>query len=290
MPSHIFMRVGRYQDSFDDNIEAAKSDERYIAQCNAQGLYALGYYPHNVHFLAWAAQVEGRKVDALAAARKVAEREPSNEKGMAWGLYDTFLAFPLYTLVRFGMWDEALAEPKPDENNLYLTAIWHYARGLAFANQGDQLEESLSELSSLDALKDQIVKEDAGLKAATLVTIASHLLHGEIAASMGSHTTAVTHFDKAVRLEDSMAYNEPPDWYYSVRHTLGAALLDADRPIEAEVVYWDDLAKHPENANSLFGLAQAMQAQGKDGEADAMQARFETAYARADHTLTSSRY
>ena len=116
------------------------------------------------------------------------------------------------------------------------------------------------------------------------------MLHGEVAASMGSHTTAITHFDKAVRLEDSMSYNEPPDWYYSVRHTLGAALLDADRPIEAEVVYWDDLAKHPENANSLFGLAEAMRAQGRDEEAAGIQARFEKAYARADHTLTSSRY
>lgn len=293
MPAHIYMRVGRYADSYRANSLAIKADEGYITQCRAQGLYPLGYYPHNIHFLAWSAMFQGRSGKALEAARKVAQKIPDNLKENTWGLNETFLSQPLFVMVRFGRWDEILFEPPPRQSGHYMNAIWRYARGLAHLHLGKR-NQARQELKQLTRLRQQI-EQDQGYyigfgAAATLVAIAEEVLTGEIAASKKDYYDAIAHLEKAVRLEDGLMYNEPPDWYFPVRHVLGAVLLEAGLPAEAEVVYWEDLRRNPENGYSLFGLKQALEAQDKSATAAVIEGRFKQAWREADTQLTTSRY
>ena len=292
MPSHIYMQVGRYAESFDANVNAAKADEGYLTQCRAQGIYPLNYYPHNVHFLAWAAIMQGKSEAALRASRKVASKVPEDHHGNDWGLYQTFLSMPLYTMVRFGMWHEILAEPAPPEQLRYWSGIGHYARGMAYTHTG-RLGPARRELKALaridqDPTTPQVVIGFSN--AGKLLSIAHHVLAGEIAAKRGRSDQALGHLDRAVRLEDSLLYNEPPDWYYPVRHTLGAVLLEAGFALEAEVVYWQDLEEYRDNGYALHGLWQSLQAQGRAEEAAEIQERFRVAWADADVELTSSRF
>jgi tetratricopeptide (TPR) repeat protein len=292
MPSHIYMQTGRYAESYEVNTLAAQADEGYITQCRAQGIYPLNYYPHNVHFLAWAAIMQGRSAEALAASRKVAAQVPHDMHGNDWALYQTFLSMPLYTLVRFGKWEEVLNEPRPPENTRYWEGIWHYARGMAHAHTG-KLQTAREDWTALRKISDEPTTPEVIIgfnSAGTLLQIASHVLAGEIAAGEADHERALYHLGRAVRLEDSLTYNEPPDWYYPVRHTLGAVLLEAGLPVEAEVVYADDLRKHENNGYALHGLLQAVRAQGRDGDAAAIEQRLKQAWSAADAPLRSSRY
>ncbi len=290
MPSHIYMRVGRYADAFQVNREAADADSSYIAQCNAQGIYPLIYYPHNLHFLVWAAMFQGRSVDALAGAREVQSKIPT-DMGNGFGVFETFLSQPMYVMVRFGLWDKALAEPKPDAQFRFMTGVWHYMRGMANANTG-KTAQARSELRALRGLRDELTDAYViGFQTApTLLTIAEHLLAGEMAARQNDFDTAIPLLSRAARLEDSLRYSEPPDWYFPTRHVLGAVLLQAGFPREAAAVYWQDLRKNPDNAYSLLGVSQALQAQGDQVGASEMAARFERAWAAADVELNSSRF
>jgi len=292
MPSHIYMRLGRYADSYEANLRAALADEDYITQCNAQGIYPLAYYPHNVHFLAWSAMLQGRKQAAMEASRKVADQVPADLGSDTWLLYQTFLGQPLYTMVRFGMWDEILAEPRPPEQARYLIGVWHYARGLAYVNT-DQRRKAENELQRLRAIRSNPSSEDAYVgfgHVPTLLTIATEILAGEIAAGRQRYDTAVGHLERAVRLQDSLSYNEPPDWYFPVRHYLGAVLLEAGYPVEAETIYWQDLSKNRDNGYSLFGLTRALAAQKKTAQLVDVQNQFQRAWQDADVVLTSSRF
>jgi tetratricopeptide (TPR) repeat protein len=294
MPSHIYMRVGRFADSFEANRRAVKADESYITQCRAQGIYPLNYYPHNIHFMAWSAMVQGRPEAALEAARKIVAKVPPElaaDKNV-WALYETFLSQPVFVLVRFGMWDEMLAEPKPDIESQFMTGIWHYGRALAFVHTG-RLAEARRELRALTAAREAMgeLEHYIGLGVAqTLLTIAEEIVLGELTYAEDSTLEGLAHLERAVRLEDSLRYNEPPDWYFPVRHLLGAMLLDAGRPNEAEVVYAADLRKNPENGYSLFGLRLALERQGKREDALAVAKRFDRAWANATHKLNSSRF
>jgi tetratricopeptide (TPR) repeat protein len=291
MPSHIYMRVGRYADSYNANMKAAEADENYISSCRAQGMYPVTYYPHNVHFVVWSAMFQGRSGEALAAARKIEGKIPEHLNGDTWGLFDAFLSQPLYTMVRFGMWDEILKEPKPVPVTLFRTGVWHYARALAFLHSGDR--GARRELKALQEIIDSTALEgsNVGFAAAPkLLQIAAEIVTAEIAAKKGHYLEATARLGRAVRLEDGLLYNEPPDWYFPVRHFLGAVLLEAGRPEEAEVVYWDDLRKAPNNGHSLFGLKQALIAQGKKEEAAEIEQRFQKAWSAADVSLKSSRY
>ena len=293
MPSHIYMRVGRYGDSFDSNVLAVQADEGYITQCRAQGIYPLGYYPHNIHFLAWSAMFQGRSVEALKAAREVAVKiQPTPEQNL-FGLYEAFASQPLYVMVRFGQWQQILAEKSPNESSIFMNGVLHYARGLAFAHT-DKLDDAADELNRLTGIREEVQKDQKyqiGFSAAgTLLLIAEQVLRAELVAKQGDLATAIAQAERAVRLEETLLYNEPPDWYFPVRHILGALLLDADLPAEAEAVYWADLKKNPHNGFSLYGLKQALDAQGKDGVAAEIGRRFEQAWADADVALTSSRF
>lgn len=294
MPSHIYMRVGRFADSYKANARAVDADENYITQCRSQGIYPLNYYPHNIHFMAWSAMVLGRPVDALDAARKIVDKVPhelSADKNI-WTLYETFLSQPMFVMVRFGMWDKMLAEPKPDIDSMYMTGIWHYGRALAFIHSG-QIAKAREELLPLVKTKEAMAVLDHYIGFSTadaLLTIAEEVVRGELNFAEGNTWKALARLERAVRLEDGLLYNEPPDWYFPVRQFLGAMLLDAGRPGEAEVVYSADLRKNPENGYSLYGLAVALEQQGKQEDADDVKSRFERIWAGSNHMLTSSRF
>ena len=292
MPSHIYMQVGRYAEAFEANALASAADEGYITQCQAQGIYPLNYYPHNVHFLVWAATMQGRSKEALEASVRVAKRVPEDFRGNDWALYQTFLSMPLYTMVRFGMWEEILEQPKPGDGTTYWTGVYHYARGVAHTYLGNE-KKAKKEREALDEIRNSAGADELIIgfsNARTLLTIAAEVLQGESAAAAGRHDEAIAHLDRAVRLEDSLLYNEPPSWHYPIRHILGAVLLAANRPKEAEVVYWQDLARNQENGFALNGLVQAYDAQGRKAQAEATRKRFESAWEAADVKLTSSRY
>jgi tetratricopeptide (TPR) repeat protein len=302
MPSHIYMRLGRYEDGYQVNIDASRADESYIAQCQAQGLYPVGYYPHNVHFLIWAATVQGKSAVAIETATRLhddmpaflmlEDYDPANVPGDAWRIHEHFMSQRLYSLVRFGQWETILEEPQPPASANYMNGIWHYARGLALLNTGDA-EGAALELDALSATMDEKGFETVTINASlatNLLMIASEILDGEMAAGRDDYDAAIDHLEYAVRLQDGLLYTEPPDWYFPTRHYLGAVLLEADRADEAETVYWTDLKIHPENGHALFGLSQALQAQDKTEPAADIQSRFKKAWSASDVTLTSSKF
>jgi tetratricopeptide (TPR) repeat protein len=294
MPSHIYMRVGRFADAYEANRRAIRADESYITQCRAQGIYPLNYYPHNIHFMAWSAMVLGRPEEALDAARKIVEKVPrdlSSDKNV-WALYETFLSQPMFVMVRFGMWEKMLSEPQPDADSRFMKGIWRYGRALAYVHTG-RLVEARQELRPLIEARTAMsqVEHYVGYGTAKdLLTIAVEVVRGEIRYAEGAALEGLAHLERAVRIEDGLSYNEPPDWYFPVRQFLGAMLLDAGRPNEAEVVYAADLRRNPGNGYSLYGLFTALAQQGKNGEAELIKSRFDRAWAGASHKLTSSRY
>lgn len=291
MPSHIYMRVGRYQEAYEANRLASLADESYIAQCKMQGIYPLQYYPHNLHFMVWAAMYLGQGEEALKQALKVNSKVPVDDKGNTTGAYETFLAQPLYVMVRFGMWDRILAEKAPAEGNLLTTGIWRYARGTAFVHTGKK-KQAAAELKALRRIRTGSTSDGFGgwIAAPVLLQIAEQLLSGDLAMLEGDTRGAIAEFDRAVRLEDSLRYTEPPDWYFPTRHVLGWALLKAGLPDEAAVAYWQDMKKNPENPFALKGLLEAFKALEDQEGAAAMQARFDAAWKGADRTLGSSRF
>ena len=289
MPSHIYQRIGRFADAAAANERAVLADEDYITQCRAQGLYPMGYYPHNIHFLWFAATAEGRSQVAIESAHKVAAQisdEVLTEMPMLVG----FRVVPYWALARFGKWEQVLDLPAPPEDP-FLTGAWHYVRGLAHVGMGDlpAAQRALGEVRRIatDPALDYVMFSPN--TAARIFAVAPDVLAGELAAARGEYDRAIAHFDRAVRLEDGLVYTEPTEWHYPPRHALGAVLLEAGRPAEAETVYWDDLEKFPENGWALFGLSKALRAQGKDEQADLIQARFHKIWARADVALTASR-
>jgi len=291
MPSHIYQRVGRYEDAAASNDEAIKADEDYITQCRAQGLYPMVYYPHNIHFLWYAATAEGRSQVAIDAARKMASQIDDQALDKL-PLTAAFKVVPYYALSRFGKWDEVLAEPAPADRHLFLKGVWHYARGLALSAKGryDEGDKELAEVKRIaadPALNYTLLSPNT---AAAVFAPAPEVLAGDLAAKRKEWDSALAHLERAVRLEDGLIYTEPEEWHYPSRQALGAVLLEAGRPREAETVYWDDLRRHANQGWSLYGLVLALRAQGKQDTAAAVQQRFDKAWARADVKLTASRF
>jgi tetratricopeptide (TPR) repeat protein len=283
MPAHIYMRVGRHADVIRANLLAAKADEDYIAQCKAQGLYPLGYYPHNLHFIWMGASASGRKQLALESAQKLAAAIPQEALSTV-PILQGFVVVPYWAMVRFGEWDRILADPGPRHDTAFTRGVWHFARAMAYAatNQLVAAEQERAKLVTLVA--------EPSLKGTTtfsnntgeaILRIAPEVVAGEIAARRGDWDAAILHLDRAVRYEDGLIYQEPPDWHAPVRQNLAAVLMAAGRPDEAEAIYWEDLKKNAENGWSLFGLAQALKAQGKD--ATQVEERFQKAWKDADY-------
>jgi tetratricopeptide (TPR) repeat protein len=291
MPSHIYYRIGRYADAVDVNVGAVAADQAYFAKSQPSPIYRTMYYPHNLDFVWHAAGLEGRGAECVSAARAFAA-SVSPEAVLEMPDMETAPAAPYLALVRFGRWSEVLAEPAPPSRMLYVTGAWRYARGTALLATGRR-DEAAAELAALRAVRDGVPADRtlaAFFKMADVLTLASEVLAGEIAARAGDPDSAVKHLAEAVRLQDAHWFTEPPPWYFPVRQALGTALLQAGRATEAEAVYREDLRRNPENGWSLFGLGQSLRAQGKGAEATAVDARFRRAWARADVTLTASRF
>jgi tetratricopeptide (TPR) repeat protein len=288
MPSHIYVRTGRYFDAIDVNAEAARVDRRYIAQCRAQGFYPSVYYPHNEHFLWFANLMAGRAKDAIKVARRIEELELDARCG-PYPLIEAprFRHLTYITLARFGRWEELAREKPPAEEFPLDLAFWHYARAMGEIAQGDvaSAAERLTEvrrIGELQALKDM----DSPVFPATMVyAVAEAVLAGKVAIARDQISVGLDHLKRAVSLEDSIPYMEPPFWTTPTRQTLGAALLEAGMAADAEGVFRADLDRNPRNGWSLYGLQQALKQQRQDFAADAVGREFAQSWSRADSPL-----
>ncbi|MGD1716298.1 tetratricopeptide repeat protein [Dapis sp. BLCC M172] len=283
MPSHIYLRIGRYHDAATTNQNAMKVDEKFLATSQQKGLYSALYYPHIIHFFWSAASMEGRSKDAINAARKLVGKV-SLQEVQQFPLTEMFLPTPYFSLVQFSKWDEILTESQPSNKLPYTMAIWHYARGMAWVGQGN-LENAQFEYQKInDLLQNSQFSglESANFPATNLISIANHLLVAKIADLKDKNEEMISEYQTAVELQDNLPYMEPPYWYYPVRQSLGAALLKLNREKEAEIVYRQDLQQHPNNGWSLYGLAESLSAQGKEKEAAEVKQEFQKAWLEAD--------
>jgi tetratricopeptide (TPR) repeat protein len=290
MPSHIFIRTGRYADAADANARAIEVDEAYFALAPQPDFYSL-YFMHHVHFLAYAAMMEGRYQTALDAARKIEKNIPPDFLKNYVTFADGFMPTSLHVMIRFGKWDAILAEPEPESWRLLSRAERHFARSVALANLG-QTSEARREIELLDKVAAGFTDEwKMGNNAAhDVIAIARKMAEGELAYREGQVEQAFALLREAVTLEEALRYDEPPGWMQPVRHALGALLVAEGRHAEAEAVYRADLERHPNNAWSLLGLEQSLAGQGKIDEARALSADVQKAWARADVKPVASCY
>lgn len=291
MPSHIYLRTGNYHKGVVVNEKASVADSSYIAQCKVQGMYPMIYYPHNVHFLAACAFLEGNGQKALDAAWIVSRL--ADKKYLAASVsIQHFYIIPWYTLVHLARWDEILALPMPGESLKYPNAIYHYARGMAFTAKG-QLQEAELELKNVQAyaadetLRPLMVWDMNSVL--DLMKMAALVLEGEMAGHRQEFEKSIALLREAVKIEDGLNYIEPPDWFFSVRHTLGHVLVQAKQFAQAEKIYLEDLRNLPENGWALIGLYNSLQGQDKPEAAAAVKKRFKKAWKWADMDIVSSR-
>jgi tetratricopeptide (TPR) repeat protein len=290
MPSHIYIRVGRYKDAVESNQKAILADEDYISQCLSQGMYPLGYYPHNIHFLWSAATLLGNSKIAIDAAKKTAEKVPTGELKELHFLQN-FAATPLLAYTRFGKWNDILTIPKPNDDIKHLKMIWHYARGIAFIRKNN-IKEAQEELDAITSfIKDPEMETIVATgfdNGTTISKLAFQVVAGELEALKGNYDAAITHLESAVKMEDNLIYNEPAAWYIPPRQNLGAVLLNAKKYKEAEQVFKEDLKDLRQNGWSLMGLYQSLKAQGKLEEANKIKQEFDTAWKDADIEISTS--
>jgi len=291
MPSHIYIRTGRYADATETNVRAVAVDEKYIREQDVTGVYAMMYYPHNIDFIYASASFDGRSRAAIDAADKLV-RTIHFEMIPEMPMLEGFVPRPLFARLRFGRWQELLAAPAPPANLAYASGVWHYARGIAFLRTG-KLREAQAELAALEKIQRALPPDRLSTQVNTgsqLLGIAAHTLAGEIAARQGRFSEAIAQLEAAVKLQDALTYMEPPDWYYPVRQSLGQVLLEAGRPAQAEAVFRADLERYPDNGWSLHGLAASLRAQDEPQQAAEVEQRFAQAWANADVTLPGARF
>lgn len=285
MPAHIYERVGFFDQAVKANEAGAAADRNYLRSAGSDGgMYGLMYYSHNLHFLSIAASMQGNFAQSKAAADQLVANVAPSVKQMR--MLDWFMPVPDYVLVRFGRWDDIARLPEPDPGLSISHAAWNYARGAAFAAQGRVAQAQ----AERDALARAVSKQPADAMygfntARNVLGIAVEILDARLAAAQGKTTEAVNHWRAAVADQDALACDEPADWYYPVRESLGGALLRDGQNGEAEKVFRADLERNPRNPRSLFGLREALNAQGKLADAEWVSAQFEEAWKNADVQL-----
>lgn len=272
MPSHIYIRTGDYHLGSLANMEAIKTDSAYITACHAQGAYPLAYYPHNYHFLAATATLEGNSKLAWTAAKKLQENAAQDiMKQPGWGTLQHYYTIPYYIAIKFGLWNDILSIPLRADSLVYPAAILHYARGMAYLgkNSVGKAEHELVRLKKLSQHPDlkEITIWDIN-NTYDIVKIAVNVLSAEIYHKQKQYAKAIPLFYSAISIEDNLNYNEPPDWFFSVRHHLGQVLLEEGKYKEAEEIYVQDLTNHPENGWALIGLYTALQKQQRIEESE----------------------
>lgn len=293
MPSHTYIRIGRYHDGVVSNAKAVLVDSLYTEACHAQGVYPLAYYPHNYHFLAACAALGGESKMAMQGAWQTANhahlqllRDP------AWATLQHYYTIPWYLQVKLGLWQDILQARAPEKDLKYPSVIWHYAQGMARLSQ-NQLPAAKQQLAAMKSIMTDTRIKDLtiwGINSVfDLCIIAAKTLEAEIAAKEKKFPAAISLLQEAVKQEDALNYNEPPDWFFSVRHHLGAVLLEAGRFKEAVTVYEEDLKIYPENGWALRGMMHAFEKLGDKGRYEQVRLRFEGAWEYADVEIASSR-
>lgn len=284
MPSHIFLRTGDFETSATVNETASEIDRKYIERSGAKGIYPLMYYSHNLHFVSYVRMMQGRFDDAMDYARRLSANVDGSIDGMP--MIAPYGTFEWLVLTRFGKWDEMLAQPEPKEETLYLHAMFRYARGLAFAGLG-KVSDAQAERERLEAIFAKVPETDKlminGVRSVLAIGMAD--LDARIARARNDPAREIALFRKAVELQDHLGYMEPPEWHYPMREALGAALLRQGNAEAAESVFRKDLELHPRNGRSLFGLLEALKAQGETVNAQWVTGEFKEAWKYAPQDL-----
>ena len=293
MPSHTYIRIGRYHEGVLTNLKAVAVDSLYTVACHAQGAYPLAYYPHNYHFLAACATLDGESRYANMGADQT--RFHAHEKLLldpAWATLQHYYTIPFYIQVKLGLWKDIQRSAEPEELLKYPRVIWHYSNGMADLSQ-NKIGKAQKHLREM-----KFIMQDTTIKKLTiwninnlydLCEIASRTLEGEIHAREKDYSRAIAELREATAMEDALNYNEPPDWFFSVRHNLGAVLIQAGKYQDAIRVYEEDLQKLPENGWALIGLMNAYEKLGEKNKYIEMKNRFEDAWKYADIKIASSR-
>ena len=286
MPSHIYLRVGRYHDAVLANEKAALADEDYIGQCNAQGFYPAAYYPHNIHFLWYSAMMEGRKELALSSAQRLYDKVPL-DMAREYGAIQRYLGVRGATYIRFGMWEEAIAEPDVPEGMPMASFTQNYSRGVAKAASGDLAgaRESLASLRAAQGEELAAVMDRQGDIADLLSEIAINLVEAEIARAEQEDALEIEFLTAAVAAQDALPYTEPPFWHFPVRQSLGSAYLRQGDAQAAAMIFTEDLERFPNNGWSLYGLREALAVLGEPTQD--LDAALEVAWEYSDIAPTS---
>ncbi len=288
MPSHVYIRTGDYDAAVKANQQAAAADQAYIKASGAQGIYPMMYYSHNLHFIAMCAAMNGDYAEADKNAGLLAEHVGPHVKDMP--PLEGFMTIPIAVDVRFHKWDEILKMAQPDPAMKVTTVFWHFARGMAFASKGKvadaEAEHKIVSAAEANTPEDVVFAMPVNNKAKDILKIARDVLGARIALAKNDKAGAITLLQSAVATQDTLKYAEPEDWFFPVRESLGAALLMNGDRARAEKVFRDDLDRHPRNPRSLFGLQQALKAQGKDYDADFVQKQLQTSWKGGNTQLT----
>ncbi len=289
MPAHIYWRVGRYNDASIANINAAKVDEDYIAQCNSQGLYPAMYYPHNIHFLWAASTMEGRSELSINSALKVSNYI-KDEQIRQIPFIEFFQTLPLLSYVRFAKWNEILSYKKPNEDFKFSLGIYHYARSIAFSSLGNFDKAKNEQKKILVNNKSNEIKAliKAGQPSDKLLEISNLLALGQIELNKENFSSAIEYFNNAVKIQDQLPYREPEFWYYPTRQTLGHALLLNKNFNEAVKVFNKDLKQYPKNGWSYYGLHMAYNGLNNKIMSDKAIEKFNKIWQFSDIKLNSS--
>jgi tetratricopeptide (TPR) repeat protein len=291
MPSHIDIRTGRWLEAVETNLKAVAADQRYRKTFGAAKGFLNVYVAHNRHMLAYAAMMTGQRELAMKHIRAMVAELPADFLKESALQGEGFVAMPLEVMVRFGLWDEILAEPDEYADYMPFTRAFHHAaRAIAYAAKGDADNARRAQSVFLERAK-LVPKEDSlgNNSCESILALATKMVEGEILVSENKIDNGIADLRAAIALEDALKYDEPPGWLIPVRHSLGAVLMKKQRFAEAEQVYRDDLARLPENGWSLLGLAESLREQNKnDEEAKAVKANFQKIWAKADLKITSS--
>jgi len=280
MPAHVYIRTGDYAAAVKTNEEAAAVDRAYIKATGVQGIYPMMYYSHNLHFIAICSAMDGNYPEAKKNAEMLAAHVGPHVKEMP--PLEGFMTIPMAVEIRFHKWEQILAMPKPDPEMKTATVFWHFGHGLALAGTGKvaEAEAEYKIVAGAEAATppDVIFNMPINNKAKDIMKIAEDVLGGDIALAKKDHAGAIEKFRDAVAIQDTLKYGEPPDWFFPVRESLGAALLiNGDAP-GAEKIFREDLDRNPRNPRSLFGLHEALKAQGRDHDAGFIQDEFRNSW------------
>jgi hypothetical protein len=293
MPSHIYIRTGDYHKGTIANINACKVDSAYVTMCHAQGAYPIGYYPHNYHFMAGTATLEGNSKWAIFGANETSKLvHPKNMVLPGLETLQHYYMIPYFVSVKFGKWDDILKMKLPTDTLKYPKAISHYARGMAYLGKKD-LVKAKGEFVRLEVLSYDKSLEKMTIwqinSMSSIVNIAAKVLKAEILASERNYTQSILLLQKAVAIEDGLNYNEPPDWFFSVRHHLGAIQIEAGRYDDAIKTYEEDLKQFPKNGWALHGLKLAYEKLNNKSKAAEMEQLISKSWATADVKIATSR-